>query len=60
MEMRIAGKEKGGVDYSSIFLFLLANCALGGGTRFSSPVRDFLPRGGGRELASRENECYEW
>lgn len=33
MEMRIAGKEKGGVDYSSIFLFLLANCALGGGTR---------------------------
>lgn len=39
-EMRIAGKEKGGVDYSCCFFFLCARIR----------GRDFVPRGGGRKL----------
>lgn len=38
--MRIAGKEKGGVDYSCCFFFLCARIR----------GRDFVPRGGGRKL----------
>lgn len=39
-EMRIAGKEKGGVDYSCCFFLLCARIR----------GRDFVPRGGGRKL----------
>lgn len=38
--MRIAGKEKGGVDYSCCFFFLCARIR----------GRDFVPREGGRKL----------